>query len=403
MRSALEYGILGIISFGLFFLILVQAGSVVAEQHFVYLAKSFLEGHLYVNEAFVSFNALDYSLFNGKYYWPQAPFAAVVMMPFVALFGTSFLQGYVQLLSLALMAYLVYKLSKSFSFSKKESLYFVFLFMFGSVVLGIAAIPWSFYFAQILATTFLLLAIYLYRSGRPIWIIGTILGCMIVTRYTLIVAPLFFVLHLVFQQYTFSTLLKKLTQLVLPIAIIGVLLLGYNYLRFDSPLETGYALATLGTNEAFHFERDALFSVGNIPSNLYYYFLKMPEPVLEEDSLRLMPPYLIGSLISLSFFIVAPFFIYAARTIHRRAPEVYILWTVALLQLLLILSYFSPGTAQYLGPRYMLDLLPWLLLLVFIAFQGKQLKPHHKAIIIGSGIVNYYLLMTVLLKAPPGV
>ena len=77
-------------------------------QQFIYLAESFLQGETHIDERYVEEEPIDYSYFDGKYYWPEAPFSAVVMMPFVALFGDGFLQGYLQIVLLPLILFLVF-------------------------------------------------------------------------------------------------------------------------------------------------------------------------------------------------------------------------------------------------------------------------------------------------------
>ncbi len=81
------------------------------EQQFVFLAKSFLEGKLYLTEIPYG-NLGDLSLYNNHYYWPLGPFPAIILLPFVAIFGTNFLQIFLQFPLNILNYFLLFKISK---------------------------------------------------------------------------------------------------------------------------------------------------------------------------------------------------------------------------------------------------------------------------------------------------
>jgi len=67
---------------------------------------------------------------------------------------------------------------------------------------------------------------------------------------------------------------------------------------------------------------------------------------------------------------------------------------VILLTLFALLTYYWPGWPQ-IGPRYMLDLLPLSLVVLFTAFKDKETLPTlFKAIIFGSATLNIFLLFT---------
>jgi len=55
--------------------------------HFVYLADAFLRGHLYIPNILT-----ELASWNGHYFVVYPPMPAILLMPFVAIFGTSFYQ-----------------------------------------------------------------------------------------------------------------------------------------------------------------------------------------------------------------------------------------------------------------------------------------------------------------------
>ena len=52
-------------------------------------------------------------------------------------------------------------------------------------------------------------------------------------------------------------------------------LLAYNYLRFGNPLESGYSMASLGSDVLMQARSQGLFSVVHIPKNLFMMLLQL--------------------------------------------------------------------------------------------------------------------------------
>lgn len=383
------------------FIILHASQSVERNQQFTHLADSFLAGQLHFKNAPVDPLTIDYVVVNDKLYWPEAPLAAVLLMPFVYLFGPShFAQAFMHVLLLFGVFYLVYKLSLKYRFRITDSLWFAFAFCFASVIVGVAFIPWCFYFAQILSVFLLLLAIYEFHSRRRWVFIGAYISLAIAARYTLVVSPLFFILYIFLKKgigEDFQKKLKNIALFLLPIFFVGAFLLLYNYARFENVWETGYSYANTGSMDAFLFEKYSLFQIKNIPSNFYYYFINMPKPVYDGESLHLAPPYLTMDEFGMSFFVVSPIFLYiftVMPSLRKKPLFTNLLWVVSILQLVLLLSYYSPGSAQF-GSRYMIDLLPWLLILLFLAFKERGLSRGAKTLILLSAFLNFFLLIQV--------
>lgn len=101
------------------------------EQHFSFLAQSFLHGKTY----FLTMPGrwADTVFFNNHYYWPLGFFPAVLLMPFNYIFnhfGLFFYQGYLQFFLGIFIIYFIYKISKKYSYSGEESIYWAFAFCF---------------------------------------------------------------------------------------------------------------------------------------------------------------------------------------------------------------------------------------------------------------------------------
>jgi len=117
--------------------------------------------------------------------------------------------------------------------------------------LGTMAWPYSKYFFSepltglaLLATAYLLLRFRETQATGDLALAGTSLGLAIVTRLaTAAVAPLFLLLLLAYSppdRVSYRRLIPFLAAFLIPLILWGLLIGGYNYLRFGNPLVTGY-------------------------------------------------------------------------------------------------------------------------------------------------------------------
>jgi hypothetical protein len=131
----------------------------------------------------------------------------------------------------------------------------------------------------------------------------------------------------------------------------------YNQDRFGSPLESGYALATLPDWLAA-IRAQGLFSLDHLGMNIDYLFLHLPEVVLGF-------PFFRPDGLGLSIFITSPGLLYAIRAPFRdRRAQLLLAATV--LTLLPNLLYYGGGWLQY-GYRYALDAVPFVIALCGLA------------------------------------
>jgi hypothetical protein len=132
-----------------------------------------------------------------------------------------------------------------------------------------------------------------------------------------------------------------------------VFFFAYNQIRFGSPLESGYALATLP--DWLERQREiGLFSIRHIPMNIDYLMLHLP---------RFMPmwPFLRPDGLGMSVLITSPGLLFALRADWRR-PQAWFLAAATILVLIPTLLYYGGGWLQY-GYRYFLDSVPFVMAL----------------------------------------
>lgn len=330
-------------------------------QQFVFLAYSFLRGHL--NFIILPESIVDLSVFEGQYYWPLGPLPALLLLPFVAVFKLNFLQGFVQIPLNILNFILVFKICKTAGLERNKALALAVFFIFGSIYAPVGAIPVSWYFAQVVATTALLLAIYEFLSKKRPFVLGILVSVAVLTRISLIFAALFFL----------SSQLKKRAYFAftIPIFIAVILLLAYNYARFKSPLESGYKCQILPEESALR-RKIGLFSPKHIPANIYYMLVKGPDPVFKDNSHVLKFPYIRFDDYGASIFLLSPV-LFLLFFIKKTDPYL----KPALITSILIASvsvfYYGIGIKQ-IGYRYALDFFPFLFLMLIPPAKRISLK-----------------------------
>lgn len=385
----------------LFFLLisLLLNFQIKGEQQFSFLAQSFLQGKLYFIEQPGSW--LDTAYYNNHYYWPLAPFPALLLIPFVFLFNLfhlSFYQGYLQFFITLGVFFLCFKITRKFNYSQNDSLLLSFAFCFASIYQLIALVPWSWYFVQAITVLLLFLIFFEYLSKKRYWLIGILFGLIFMSRFTAGLGVIFFILEILFNKnYPSKHKIQSLAWLFIPIIFSGLLLLGYNYLRFNNVFNNGY---TMSNNES-KWERlnFGLFKLKNIPTNFYYYFIKTVDPVLLNyrsllgQTYILKPPYIQVNFPGAGFFFISPIFLYILK-IKLKEKNVRLALVPMAIILFSLLSYYWPGWRQ-VGPRYLLDLLPFAYLLLLYSFKEFKLPILAKIIIFFSASVNLYLLMTI--------
>jgi hypothetical protein len=368
-------------------------------QQFSMLAQAFQHGQLNFLRPIGGLGQ-DPLIYNGRIFWGEGPFPAVLLLPFVAvasLFHTFIYQGYIQWLLIVGIIYFVYKIARKLAFSKNDSIILMFGFVLGSVFIGVAAVASSWLFAQVVATFLLFWSLYEYYYHKRWWLIGIICGFLLLTRATAAPIIIFFVLELWrLSAKKNSERLKQYIFLLLPMFIgVGLIAL-YNYLRFQSPFNAGYAYQLLypASNESKSY---GIFSIRHIPASLYAALFRPPLPVqIDNTSWTLKAPFLSNNPQGMSIFFTSPYllnlFTHKWLSFDKQARNLLIAIVVSILA---VLSFYGLGMDQF-GYRYSLDFLPPLFVLFMIMYRKNhsKLTPGMKFLLITCGIFNFLIALS---------
>ena len=332
--------------------------------YFSYLADAFLHGQLHLR--IVPPNVNDLTYFEGQYflYWPPMP--AILLMPFVAIFGVNvsdiaftlmFASANVGLMTL-LLRYADQEqiIELSSLFRGLLSLFFA----FGTVHITIASVGKVWFLSQMIAV-FLLLLAYIAAIRLHGWkaflLTGVLITCAALTRNHLFLAGIWPAYYLFAKHEKFG--LKERLKLAMlglsPLIIFGLIYLLYNWSRFGHPLSLGSDYQHIHAIFVEPYFKYGIFSLRYVSTNFYYNYINYPFP------------WRADSLFGGSLFLLSPVFLaaFSGFYINRHKWSERILLLTILLVNIPILLNIGTGWIQF-GPRYTLDFVVPLMLLTAI-------------------------------------
>jgi hypothetical protein len=373
--------------YGIFAVVHGNWWSVSQNGYFNYLADAFLHGQLHLR--IIPPVTYDLSLYHGRYYlyWPPLP--ALVLLPFVALFGIQFSDTLLNLaigaLNVAVVASLLRQacIHRVIKLSRVRRGLLVLCFALGTVHLTLAPFGRVWNTGQLigfLCVALCYLVILRFR-GMPAFVLaGLALAAALFTRNHLVFAGLWPACYLLYRHRSLG--LRRLsiyTMLgILPI-VAAVFLLGlYNWLRFQSVSDNGLAYHYMALLFVSDYATYGAFSLHYLPANIFYQYLAYPLPFREMS-------FMGGSL-----FLLTPIFAAAGVGIARMQPR-WSMWSLLgsiCLVAVPILLLMGTGWVQF-GPRYTLDFTIPLLLLTAAGLRRWPI--HLLALLILISIVHYVL------------
>jgi len=383
----------GILSFFVYAIIAAQRGSITGTSsapYFNYLADAFFHGQLSLR--LLPANQHDLAFFNGQYfmYWP--PFPAILLMPFIALFGVGFSDVFFTLLIGALNVTLV---AYTFRIVDKQNLIpidtdgrgiLTIFFAFGTVHLFLSSLGNVWFTSQVIAFLCSILAFLaaIRLKGYPAFFFtGLALACAALTRNHLIFLGIWpaYYLFKIRKHEGWRKLIPYFAVTTLP--VLGALFFNgfYNYLRFGNFLETGVAYQNLGTFFEADFQKYGQLNIHYFIKDFYYNFIYYPFPVSPETLMG-------GSLFLLSPLFIAAFWTLVSSDLRKLSIMLWITTAAVAIPILL-----NIGTGwQTFGPRYTLDFTMPLLLLTAL---GSRNWPKWLRVLLLVISIAHYLIGTV--------
>lgn len=339
--------------------------------YFVRLAQAFLKGRYFLTDNPQWLNELI-PLSNQRFAVVYPPGPAVLIMPFIYLFGEKFQQQFLAHALGAGFAILTAKIAWVQTKNRPLTIWALLLAAFGNIIWYLSATGSVWYLGQVTAAFFLTASIYESVNKRRAWLASFLFAFAVISRLqTILTIPLLLYLNL--KELSF----RKLLDFTIPASIIFAMMGWYNYLRFGSFLETGYDLIPGVLSEPWYSK--GIFHYSYAVSNLKVMFKALP--IFQEQF-----PYILPSWGGLAIWITTPAFIYLLLPNLKYRANIF-----AIISLLLIatVTVFHGGTGfTQFGYRYAVDFYP---LIFFILINSiKNIKWHHWVLLLISIIVNLW-------------
>ena len=255
---------------------------------------------------------------------------------------------------------------------------------FGSLLFYVSVVGDMYYLAH--AESFLALTVFLLEwtgRRRPV-VLGAMLAVSFLARpTTLIAAAPFGVVLLWRQRHELRAASRSALAFGLPIAGSIAVYCWFNWVRFGSLLESGYAISYISQPSLVDRRAMGLFSIRQVPENLRLAFLALPGTM---DNF----PFFVPSRWGMSMLLVSPALLTSAWAGFRdRTAQ--LLWIAAALVAVPVFLYYGGGFVQY-GFRYSLDFTPFLVALMAIGSRRWVGWPERLLIVASIGSVYFGVL-----------
>ena len=315
------------------------------------LAQAILAGRWWLTEAPPWLNEL-LSCGDGRWCVAYPPLPALLAVPLVAFLPSALAQVLVSRLAAGIAAGILFLGLRALGAPRAVAITGTVLSAAGTTLFFSSVDGRAWFDAHAVAMPFLCAAfLFALRGDRP-WMVGAMIGLAALSRLPIAAATP--ALGLLLAHRTGAPRLGVLAGVVAGGAPFGLLYLGYNLLRWGTPLDAGYA--RLAEDDVFFTQ--GLFSLFYIPRHLYAIFLEPFE--LQEG----VPWFLRPSIKGTSLFLSTPAFLWVFSGLRhvRRDPAVAYLALAVLLALLPDVLHGTVGFAQF-GYRFSLDAQPFLIAL----------------------------------------
>lgn len=352
------------------------------EPYFNYQAESWLHGRWDVD---VSITSPDIETINGKNYSYYPPFPALLLLPFVALFGVAtsdiLLTTVLSAANFSLL-YLLFEQLRVMGMSTRawseHVLIAVFCF-FGTINLFLSLGGTVWFTAHIVCMACTLLALLLALRGHYVWG-AVLLGCAFFCRFP-VALGFVFLLYLAWQDAGRQPLLgrfwaslrawrpdwcavpwRRLLPVAAVMAVVGLLFAAHNMLIYGSPLDTGY---TTLLQQRYPQVTGGVFNISYIPANFINMFFNFPAVTFSNLFNRQLDIDLMNKGSGVGVFVTTPLFLFLFWRNQRFSPLRAALWLVVALDVIVMLFFYNSGGFQF-GVRYLYDVYPFAFLLLVL-------------------------------------
>jgi hypothetical protein len=339
--------------------------------NYVLLADAFLHGHTWINWPGSYIDALGY---NGQHYVIEAPLPALLLVPYVAIAGTSANQTLLAVILAAIAIGAAWRLGERLGVSDETNDWICAFLLAGTDLAWCAMLGDVWFIAHVSAVCFTMLALVEVCGERRGWLVALWAVCAAESRFTLALAMPVYAAMLASEERS----RRALASFAGVIVAAAGLWIWYNLARWGTVADIGYT--TWYHQDQAGMPTGSPFRLTYFPYELWSFFVQFPDVANTIPWFR--PSY---SGVALTW--TSPALIYA---FWARRPRRLVLafWAAALLTAVPNFVYYVNGFAQY-GMRHALDFIPFLVALMFLAAR-ERLPLWTKVLIVYSCAASLY-------------
>ncbi|MBL7872733.1 MAG: glycosyltransferase family 39 protein [Cyclobacteriaceae bacterium] len=326
----------------------------------VHQAEAFLHKKLDIDKYF-----WDASVFEGKYYVCFPPVPALIMVPFVAIFGITVNTVIISLLITCLSMFLLYRLLCRWMTNISGRKWVFGAFFLGSGYwLVLVTSDHINGFAHVVCTALLFfLLLELTGKKRPIWI-GCFWALAFLTRQMAVFYAFLIFYFLYFENPDKKAAIKNLVTTGLTFGFFSTIYLMFNYFRFHDFFETGYQYLVYQSSIRNRVDQYGIFSFHYFFYNLYHMFIKGHNIFFSGSNLLSIKGM---DLFGTSIIAASPFVIFSVKA-DAKKNFLISFWVTIISILIGVLLYHNNGWMQVNAQRFSLDFFPALIVLVALSY-----------------------------------
>ena len=403
-----------------------------ADNHYVHLASSFLAGQLGVidnhppgqndwacydtaTDEVCPMSSFTTTLPTQRWYVSFPPLPALVILPLVAIWGTSVRDALFWALCAGLSPALLYVLLRELSErgvsmrSPRENVTLTALYAFGTVFFFTAVQGTVWFAAHVVACALLPLYLLFALDARRPALAGLVLGCIFMTRPTMALLVLVFVVELLrahrregapeipsaddagiarrlrafLAGVAWRDVAKKIAPFALPILVVGAIMMWMNDARWHRPFEFGHRYLVIYWQS--RIARWGIFNYHYFSKNLAVFTASLPWLSIRSD-----PPLILSRHGLALWFTTPPLLLlfFPKKRVDARMVGLYL---AAGLICLANLMYQNSGWVQF-GYRFSLDYM--IVLITLIALGARPLRGGFHLAMLFAIVVNTFGAIT---------
>jgi hypothetical protein len=330
--------------------------------NFVLLAQAFLHGRTWIDWPGAYIDALQY---GGRYYVIEAPMPAILLLPFVALFGGQTNQTALAIVLCAVAVGAAWELGERLGLGRMANAWICAFLLAGTDLLWCAIFGDVWFIAHVAAVCFTMLALVELAGKRRGWLVAIFAACAFESRFSMIAAVPVYAYCLLAAPISVTRRSEPSTRLNLTsfacvLAAAGVFWVLYNEARWGTWSDIGYTT---------WYHQDQVGMPSGSPFRLTYMPYQLASFFIQAPTLLSSFPWLRPEFSGVALPWTSPGLILA---LWARKPAAWVaaLWVAALLAAAPNLLYYVNGFAQF-GMRHALDFEPFLVALMMLAVRDR--------------------------------